>query len=122
MFLIMGTDAKIQQLGTVGAVCPKCGRSCSFSLCKCYSFLHLFFLPVFRWNVRYIATCPGCACLYDVDPEAGRAAEKGRLATLPASALTPLRQGGPAAGLCPRCGASNPPGSAFCNQCGGRLG
>ena len=54
--------------------------------------------------------------------QAGRAAEKGQLATLPASALTPLRQGGPAAGLCPRCGASNPPGSAFCNQCGGRLG
>ena len=120
MFLIMGTDAKIQQLGTVGVVCPKCGRSCSFSLCKCYSFLHLFFLPVFRWNVRYIATCPGCACLYDVDPEAGKAAEKGRLATLPASALTLSRDSG-SVGACPRCGAVNPPGSAYCNQYGSRL-
>ena len=120
MFLIMGTDAKIQQLGTVGAVCPKCGRSCSFSLCKCYSFLHLFFLPLFRWNVRYIATCPGCACLYDVDPEAGRAAEKGRLATLPASALTPRRDSG-SVGACPRCGAVNPPGSAYCTRGGSRL-
>ena len=121
MFFIMGSDAKIKQLGPVGAVCPGCGRSLAFSLCKSFSCIHLFFVPVFRWNVRYIATCPGCAAVYEVDPEVGKAAEKGRLATLPSSALTPVRAGGRAAGICPHCGSANPTGSVFCNQCGGRL-
>ena len=120
MFFIMGSDAKLQQLGPVGAVCPGCGQTLAFSLCKSFCYIHLFFIPVFRYQVRYIATCPGCACLYDVDPEAGRATEKGRLATLPASALTPRRDSG-SVGACPRCGAVNPPGSAYCNRCGSRL-
>lgn len=121
MFFIMGSNAKIVQLGPVGAVCPGCGRALTFNLCKSFSYLHLFFIPVFRWHVRYVATCPGCAAVYEVAPEAGKAAEKGKLATLPSSSLTPLRNGGRAAGICPHCGGGNPPGSAFCNRCGGRL-
>lgn len=121
MFFVMGSDAGIRQIGSVGAVCPGCGRALAFSLCKSYSYLHLFFIPVFRWHVRYIATCPGCAAVCEVDPEVGKAAEKGRLTTLPASAMTLVRGGGRAAGSCPHCGGINPPGSAFCNRCGGRL-
>jgi len=121
MFFIMGSDAKIQQLGPVGAVCSCCGQTLTFSLCKSFSYVHLFFIPVFRYHVRYIATCPGCAAVYEVAPDAGKAAEKGQLATLPPSALTLIQGGGRAAGSCPRCGAQNPPGSAFCNQCGSRL-
>lgn len=121
MFFVMGNDAKIKQLGPVGAVCPCCGQSLVFSLCKSFSYVHLFFIPVFRYHVRYIATCPGCAAVYEVDPEAGKAAEKGQLASLPASALTLVQSGGRAAGICPHCGNSNPTGSAFCNRCGNRL-
>lgn len=121
MFFIMGSNAKIQQLGPVGAVCPGCGRSLIFSLCKSFSYVHLFFIPIFRYHVQYIATCPGCAAVYAVDPEVGKAAEKGRLTTLPSSALSLIRGGGRNPGICPHCGGSNPPGSAFCNRCGGRL-
>lgn len=121
MFFIMGSDAKIKQLGPVGAVCPGCGGSFTFSLCKSFSYIHLFFIPIFRWHVQYIATCPGCAAVYEVAPEAGKAAEKGRLAALPSSALSLIRGGGRDPGSCPRCGGMNPPGSAFCNRCGTRL-
>lgn len=123
MFFIMGSDGKVQQLGNVSAVCSRCGRQGSFSLCKSYEYIHLFFIPVFRYHVQYIATCPGCASVYAVDPEAGKEVEKGRLAELPASALTLIRSTGaaPGPGLCPHCGAQNPQGSVFCNQCGGRL-
>ena len=82
MFFIMGSDGKVQQLGNVSAVCSRCGRR-SFSLCKSYEYIHLFFIPVFRYHVQYIATCPGCASVYAVDPEAGKEVEKGRLAELP---------------------------------------
>ena len=119
MFFIMGTDAKVRQLGSVGAACPRCGRSAAFSLCKCYSFIHLFFIPIFRYHVRYIATCPGCASVYEVAPEAGRAVEKGQKNSLLPSELTLVRDGG--AGVCPGCGAQVPPGSAYCNRCGTRL-
>ncbi len=120
MFFIMGTDGKVQQAGTAEALCPQCGRRGTFVLCKCFEYVHLFFTPVFRYHVRYIATCPGCASAYQVEQEAGKAVEKGRLTALPASALTLLR-GGNGSGTCPQCGAANPQGSLFCNQCGGRL-
>ena len=121
MFFIMGSDAKLQQLGPVGATCPGCGQTLTFSLCKSFCYIHLFFIPVFRYHVRYIATCPGCAAVYQVDPQAGKAAEKGQLAVLPASALTPVQGAGGPAGACPRSGSQHPPGSAFCNRCGGKL-
>ena len=121
MFFIMGSDGKVQPLGSFAGICPSCGRQGAFNLCKCFEYIHLFFIPVFRYHIRYIATCPGCASVFQVDSEAGRAAEKGRLAQLPASAITLIRGGGAVPGVCPRCGARNPQGSAFCNQCGGRL-
>lgn len=119
MFFIMGSDAKIQQLGPVGAVCSCCGQTLTFSLCKSFSYIHLFFIPVFRYHLRYIATCPGCASVYEVAPEAGKAAEKGKLAVLPMEAMTLVQSH--RGGGCPHCGASNPAGSAYCNRCGGRL-
>lgn len=121
MFFIMGSDGKVQPLGDVSAACARCGRRGMFSLCKSYQYIHLFFIPVFRYHVQYIATCPGCASVWAVDPEAGRAVEKGRLAELPASAMTLIRGTDAAPGACPRCGAQNPQGSLFCNRCGGRL-
>lgn len=121
MFFIIGSDGKVQQVGMVEALCPGCGRRGTFALCKCYEYIHLFFIPVFRYHVRYIATCPGCASVYEVEKEAGKAVEKGQLTALPSSALTLLRGNGGGNGVCPRCGAANPQGSVFCNQCGGRL-
>lgn len=121
MFFIMGSDGKVQQLGSIPGTCSRCGRQGMFSLCKSYEYIHLFFIPVFRYHVQYIATCPGCASVWAVDPEAGKAAEKGRLDSLPASALTLLRSVDAVPGTCPRCGARNPQGSVFCNQCGERL-
>lgn len=121
MFFIMGSDGKVQPLGNVSAACARCGRRGMFSLCKSYQYIHLFFIPVFRYHVQYIATCPGCASVYEVEKEAGKAVEKGQLTALPSSALTLLRGNSGGGGVCPRCGAANPQGSVFCNQCGGRL-
>ena len=119
MFFILGTNAKTEPLGTVACPCPRCGRGTVLSLCKSYQYLHLFFLPIFRFHVQYIATCPGCASVYQVETGAGRAVERGERNSLSPHELTLLRSNN--SPLCPRCGARNPAGSTFCNQCGERL-
>ena len=119
MFFILGTSAKTDPLGTVGCACPRCGRGGPFSLCKSYQYLHLFFLPIFRFHVQYLATCPGCASVYLVDPEAGKAVERGQRDSLSAAELTLVR--GNDSPVCPRCGARNPAGSAYCCRCGSPL-
>lgn len=119
MFFIIGTNGKTVSLGAVSGSCPRCGFHGSLSLCKTYEYFHLFFIPIFRFHVQYIATCPGCASVYLVEQAVGKAIERGERNSLSPADMTLLR--GNSSAVCPRCGAQNPPGSAFCNRCGTSL-
>ena len=117
---IFGCDSKVVPVGRIsGAPCPVCGGGGPLSVCRSYSYFHAFFLPLVKYHSHYIATCPGCASAFELDPELGRRLGRGEAVTCAAGDLRLLRDNH--APRCPACGAPQPAGSLFCNQCGAKL-
>jgi len=74
---IFGIQDKDQFIGTYNnVVCPSCERLGGYEIHKSYTYLHIFFIPIFRWNIRYIVKTSCCGCLYELDPSVGKEFEK----------------------------------------------
>ena len=117
---IFGTNSKVVPCGQISVDrCPVCGQPSQMHVCRRYDYFHAFFLPIFRYNVHYIATCPHCASAYELDPQVGRQVQAAGSAACNGASLRLLRNNQPQ--RCPACGAQQPPGSRFCNQCGAPL-
>ncbi len=122
MFLIgiFGSNSKVVPAGQIsGTICPVCGKSGTFHLCRHYDYLHAFFIPLVRFHSVYIATCPSCASVFELSQELGKAAEQGEAVHASAESLTLLRNN--FGRRCPVCGAEQSSGSLYCNQCGAKL-
>ncbi len=52
------------------------------TLVKSYSFFHFFFIPLFKWNIRYYALCKSCGAVYEISKDKGQEAEEGRRGTI----------------------------------------
>ena len=120
---IFGTNAKVVHVGEIGAVtCPVCGKSVTFSINQSFQYFHAFFIPVFKFDKQYIATCPGCASVFALDKAYGDRLMAGEPLTgqdLAPGSLHLIRSRKSL--VCPACGAVQPDGSLFCNRCGTKL-
>ncbi len=117
---IFGTDSKIAPLGEVRqAPCPACGERCNLTVIKRYNYFHAFFIPVFKWGKGYLATCGCCASMLELSPEQGQQLEHTGHCSPSPEDLHIIKDNN--RGRCPHCKAFNPPGSRFCNSCGGGL-
>lgn len=79
MFFVamFGVQDKDKHIGTYSNIaCPSCGGLAECEVYKSYRYLHIFFIPVFRWNVRYIIKFFCCGGLYELDPSVGKQLEK----------------------------------------------
>jgi hypothetical protein len=96
-------------------VCPACGSSCSLQISVRYNTLRLFFIPVFRWGVEYVASAPCCGAVFSLDAEEGRAFRRGEKRDIdPAflqGVLSPPER-------CHVCGTYLLPGANYCLNCG----
>ena len=117
---IFGTNSKVVPCGQISVDnCPVCGRFSQMHVCRRYDYFHIFFLPLFRYNIHYIATCPHCASAFALDKEVGDQLQKEGCQSCSGRSLHLLRSNLPR--HCPACGAQQPSGSHFCNQCGAPL-
>ena len=58
----------VAYLGSAGTrVCPNCGNRAEWSSLRVRTWFTLFFLPVFPYKTRYVATCP--VCKYEVETD-----------------------------------------------------
>jgi hypothetical protein len=68
-----GIQDKNKHVGTYSnTVCPSCGRLTGYEIYKTYRYFHIFFIPVFWWNVRYIVKTSCCGSLFEPDPLVGK--------------------------------------------------
>lgn len=122
-FLVSGVDTKAEHLCDArNVVCPNCGAYTCLHITLLYERLHLFFVPVLKWNRRYLATAPCCGTVFELEREEGEAFRRGEKKTLDPSRLHKTVNPYGGARACPNCGAALPCGAKFCPQCGKTVG
>lgn len=119
MFLIAGIHPKLDRLGNVAGECPVCSARDKLFLLKQSQALRLFFVPVFRFGGKYLATCGQCASVMELPKEAGRRVERDSSVTLSARELRVLKNN--AGPRCPQCGRRTCREHAHCPDCGQTL-
>lgn len=122
MFFIMGiSDGRKQlnfsQLGT----CPACGAYCRYQLFVSYTALSLFFIPILKWNRRYVIEVSCCGATFELRAELGRRIERGESVEIHPEDLRPLGATHSKLKRCPHCGYTTGEDFAFCPKCGQRF-
>ena len=52
---IFGVHQTEKQLGNYNnVICPSCGSFTRLQIFKRYTYFHIFFIPVFKWNIKYL--------------------------------------------------------------------
>jgi RNA polymerase subunit RPABC4/transcription elongation factor Spt4 len=118
---IFGIDRKQKPLGTYNnAICPACGALTRLEIFKTYSYFHIFFIPIFRWNVKYFVKSVCCSSIYELDPVIGKQYEKEGSVEIRSEHLRPVSEYLPYK-VCSNCGARFESGYGFCPYCGNKL-
>jgi len=118
---IFGTNKAKKPLGTqTNTICPACGSLTRLEIFKTYSYFHIFFIPVFKWNVSYYVRPACCGSVFELVLEIGQKYEKGYDVEIKQENLRPTNQNTPFK-TCFNCGASFESTYSFCPYCGNRL-
>ncbi|AGC68182.1 hypothetical protein Cst_c11870 [Thermoclostridium stercorarium subsp. stercorarium DSM 8532] len=118
---VFGVQDKDKYIGAYNnIICPSCGSLARYEIFKTYRYFHIFFIPTFRWNIRYIAKTSCCGRLYELDPVVGREFENNPYAEIREENLRPLGNYSPFK-YCINCRTNIPAEYNFCPYCGGKL-
>ncbi|HOQ07903.1 MAG TPA: zinc ribbon domain-containing protein [Clostridiales bacterium] len=123
MFFVafFGIQDKDQYIGTYNnVVCPSCGSLTRYEIHRTYRYLHIFFIPTFRWNIRYIVRTPCCGSVYELDPLVGREFERNPGIEIRPENLRRIDRY-MLFRYCPNCRIDVPAEFSYCPYCGGRL-
>lgn len=117
---IFGTGYKEKEIGDVVLdQCPHCeGKPTGHAVTR-YTYFHLFFIPLYRWNREFAVFCEGCRTWFHLDPDVGHQVEEGALKSLTYWHLKGHEMGR-APAHCKACGAEMPGDYPFCPHCGHR--
>lgn len=118
MFLIIGISQAQKKLAFDQlTICPCCGKYGHIEVFVTYSYLMLFFIPVFKWNKTYQIKMSCCNAVADLDPDLGKALEKGKIVKLGEEAIRFGCSDGKRR-KCGSCGFSTEEDYQFCPRCG----
>lgn len=85
MFLLFGVNSRKKDVDFSQMMnCPVCGSYGRLSIVKSFMCFSLFFIPIFRWRKRYYAIMSCCHASCQLDPELGKAIEKGKVSYIDA--------------------------------------
>lgn len=120
MFFLLGVSPTARQSGNLDVGrCPVCQNTHPLAVTEQSSSFSAFFIPLFRFQKRFFATCPGCASVFSVPDWCGKRASELGTFSVSSDQLTLIRRC--SAMVCPRCGSSADPDDSFCRNCGQKL-
>lgn len=121
MFFIMGVSTKEEKIDfNQTEICPNCDSFSRLELFMTYSYLMLFFIPVFKWNRKYYVKSSCCNSLYTIDKELGESIRRGRVSRINPEDLHTINQGY-RSNNCPNCTYPLEADYAYCPRCGTSL-
>lgn len=118
---VFGVKDKEKHIGTYNlAICPACEGLTRYEVRKSYRYLHLFFIPTIRWNVKYFVGTVCCGSLFELDPVVGKKFEKNPDIEIKQENLRRVYTRSPLK-YCLDCKIDVPGQFSYCPYCGGRL-
>lgn len=121
MFFIMGISQDRKKLNfDQMIVCGHCGKYGHLEVYMVYSYLSLFFIPVFKWGRSYCVRTTCCDTVIPIDAELGKQIERGQVTSLPESIIPDTyRYNGRK--RCGHCGFETEEDYQFCPKCGAKF-
>lgn len=118
---IFGIDQKYKPIGTYNnVICPACGALTHYEIFKSYSYFHIFFIPTFKWNIKYYVRSTCCNSSFELDPLIGQEFERGNNPEIKEEHLHSANQRS-LYKYCRNCGATFDSSYSYCPYCGGKL-
>lgn len=118
MFFIMGISQKEKKLKfSELKICKCCGKYGRMEVFVTYTYLMLFFVPIIKWNKRYIVRMGCCGSTANLAPEIGKKIEQGQLESLDEDKLN-FEHYENHAKYCSECGYTTMEDFQFCPKCG----
>lgn len=122
MFFIMGISQGRKKLDFDQlTVCCRCGRYGHLEVCMVYTYLSLFFIPVFKWDKHYIVRTGCCGAAAEIPPELGRRIARGEVTSLPEDIIPETGSTAGTRRRCGNCGFETEEDYQFCPKCADRL-
>lgn len=124
LFFICGISQGEKKLDFVQTlICSQCGQFGRLEVFMTYMYFSLFFIPVFRWGVKYYVKSSCCGTVYEIDRTLGKRLKGGENITLTQADLHMSSQGyrHTQTNECPYCGYQIDSDFEFCPKCGKKL-
>ncbi len=124
MFFIMGISSAQKKLNFIQTMlCSRCSQFGRFEFYMSYTYLSLFFLPVFKWNKKFYTKTSCCGTIYSIDSGIGKRILKGENITLTEQDLHLVTTGYQytKSHSCPHCGYVSDSDFQYCPKCGNRF-
>lgn len=121
MFFIMGItegQKRFEQLFSI--ICPNCSNAGRAIVYMTYTYLSLFFIPIFKWNKKYYLEMECCGSVYSLNEEKGREIALGKDVIITPADLMPINKGYYEK-RCPNCGTIIENCFDYCPHCGKKL-
>lgn len=120
---IFGVEMKEKEIKDIqNKICKICGSMTALRLFKTYSYFHIFFIPLFKWNIKYYVISRCCNTMFEIPEEIGKALEGGRDIPLSDEDMRPVYPDGrDNYVICPECRRPIDNNFSYCPYCGARL-
>ncbi|MDO6355858.1 zinc ribbon domain-containing protein [Caloramator sp. CAR-1] len=119
---IFGIETKQYEVKEVSnVICKKCGRMSSYKLIKQYNMFHFFFIPIFKWNIRYFLISRCCESIFEISMDYGKELERQKEPIINDNELTELNFDYGYLKKCPYCLAEIDTNYKYCPYCGHKI-
>nr|WP_243113400.1 zinc ribbon domain-containing protein [Romboutsia sp. Marseille-P6047] len=115
---MLGIDKKNKEIKELHNItCNNCDNLSVMKLIKNYTYFHIFFIPIFKWNESYYLMCKNCDSIYSISNEKGNAIEKGLDSNLTYWDLNEIKTDN----RCKNCGNKIDNDYRYCPYCGEQI-
>lgn len=121
---IFGIESRSKEIREIqNIICKNCKAMSVYKLVKNYSYFQFFFIPIFKWNIRYYLISRCCSTVFEIPKEIGEALEEGKNIQINDLDLKEVQSGNTynEKKVCPHCGRQIDEEFPYCPYCGKKI-
>lgn len=116
IFGIFGIQDRIKQIKEFSNIICVCGRYTRMQLAERYTYFHIFFIPVIKWNRKYFVEARCCGRVFEVPED-----YKDEIMKADVPDLSRLKEMEAPYIICPECAHKVDSNYMYCPYCGRKI-